>query len=59
MMAAAHLPDLRAAKAAGLQTGFVVRPHEFGPSRKPDLQPDASVDISAADFNDLASRLGA
>ena len=59
MMVAAHLGDLRAAKQVGLRTAFVVRPQEYGPNGKPDLQPDASVDISAKDFNDLASQLGA
>jgi 2-haloacid dehalogenase len=59
MMVAAHLGDLRAAKQVGLRTAFVVRPHEYGPDGKPDLQPDASVDISAKDFNDLATQLGA
>jgi 2-haloacid dehalogenase len=59
MMVAAHLGDLRAAKAVGLKTGFVTRPHEFGPSGKPDLKPDASVDVSARDFNDLAAQVGA
>jgi 2-haloacid dehalogenase len=58
MMVAAHLGDLRAAKAQGLRTGFVVRPHEYGPDRTPDLKPDASVDVSATDFNDLARQLG-
>ncbi|HZP48847.1 MAG TPA: haloacid dehalogenase type II [Vicinamibacterales bacterium] len=59
MMVAAHLGDLRAAKQVGLRTAFVVRPHEFGPRGKPDLAADASVDISAKDFNDLAAQLGA
>jgi 2-haloacid dehalogenase len=59
MMVAAHLGDLRAAKGVGLMTAFVVRPLEYGPGRTPDLKPDASVDISAGDFNDLADRLGA
>ena len=59
MMVAAHLSDLRAAKGVGLQTAFVPRPLEFGPDRKPDLQPDASVDLTAKDFNDLAAQLGA
>ena len=58
MMVAAHLGDLRAAKGVGLRTAFVTRPLEYGPQGKPDLQPDASVDISAKDFNDLAGRLG-
>jgi 2-haloacid dehalogenase len=59
MMVAAHLGDLRAANALGLRTAFVTRPFEFGPDRKPDLQPDASVDVAAKDFNDLAGQLGA
>jgi len=59
MMVAAHLGDLRAAKALGLRTAFVPRPLEFGPDGKPDLQPDASVDVAANDFRDLADRLGA
>jgi 2-haloacid dehalogenase len=59
MMVAAHLGDLRAAKALGLKTAFVTRPHEFGPGGKPDLKADASADLSATDFNDLAKQLGA
>src|SRR3954452_2264629 len=59
MMVAAHLGDLRAAKSVGLRTAFVARPMEFGPNGKPDLAPDASVDVSAKDFGDLASRIGA
>ena len=57
MMVAAHLGDLRAAKAVGLQTAFVARPLEYGPDGKPDLKGDASVDLSAKDFNDLARQL--
>jgi len=59
MMVAAHLGDLRAARGVGLKTAFVVRPLEYGPSRTPDLAADASVDVSAEDFLDLAGRLGA
>ena len=59
VMVAAHLRDLRAAKAEGLRTAFVVRPDEFGPDGTPDLTPDDSVDISARSFDDLASQLGA
>jgi 2-haloacid dehalogenase len=58
MMVAAHLGDLRASKKVGLQTAFVPRPLEYGPGGKPDLKADASVDLSANDFNDLAARLG-
>lgn len=59
VMVAAHLRDLRAAKAEGLRTAFVVRSDEFGPAGNPDLARDDSVDISAKSFNDLASQLGA
>jgi len=57
MMVAAHLGDLRAAKSVGLRTAFVPRPLEYGPSGKPDLQPDASVDITGKDFVELAGRM--
>jgi 2-haloacid dehalogenase len=59
MMVAAHLGDLRAANSVGLHTAFVTRPLEFGPAGKPDLKADASIDVSATDFNDLARQLGA
>ena len=59
MMVAAHLGDLRAAKALGLPTAFVPRPLEFGPDGRPDLEPDGSVDLTARDFEYLATRLGA
>jgi 2-haloacid dehalogenase len=59
MMVAAHLGDLRAAKAVGLKTAFVARPLEFGPAGTPDRAPDASVDVNATDFNDLARQLAA
>jgi 2-haloacid dehalogenase len=58
MMVAAHLGDLRAAKAVGLKTAFVTRPLEYGPNGKPDLRADASVDLSVKDFLDLANQLG-
>ncbi len=57
MMVAAHLGDLRAAKAVGLRTAFVTRPHEYGPAGKPDLKAEPSCDVSATDFNDLAAQL--
>jgi len=57
MMVAAHLGDLRAAKGVGLKTAFVPRPLEYGPNGKPDLSPDASVDVAAKDFNELSEKL--
>jgi 2-haloacid dehalogenase len=62
LMVAAHLADLRAAKACGLRTAFVARPDEFGHgpnSRQGDLAPDDSVDLAAPDFCHLAALLGA
>ena len=59
MMVAAHLGDLRAARALGLKTAFVPRPLEYGPGGKPDLNADGLGDLSARDFNDLAARMGA
>ncbi|MSO82629.1 MAG: haloacid dehalogenase type II [Acidobacteria bacterium] len=58
MMVAAHSGDLRAARDVGLKTAFVTRLLEYGPNGKPDLKADSPVDISAKDFNDLASQLG-
>jgi len=57
MMVAAHNDDLHAARAAGLRTGFVPRPGEYGPGQTKDLGPDADWDIVAADFGDLARQV--
>ena len=59
MMVAAHSGDLRAAKGVGLKTAFVARPLEFGTGGKAETKAAVPVDLSAADFNDLASQLGA
>jgi 2-haloacid dehalogenase len=58
MMVAAHNYDLAAARAAGLRTAFVPRPAEHGPGQTTDLAPEADWDVVAADFLDLAARLG-
>ena len=58
MMVAAHERDLRAARACGLRTGFVARPLEFGPGGPVDSAPEGAWDVVAADFVDLARRLG-
>jgi len=57
-MVAAHSFDLRGARAAGLKTALVIRPHEFGPDGQPDLQPDPEFDWCARDLSDLADQLG-
>ena len=59
LMVAAHNHDLKAAKAQGLNTAFVARPKEHGPGQATDLAADPTcVDVPAADFVDLAARLG-
>lgn len=58
MMVAAHKSDLRAAQAAGLRAAFVERRQERGPNGRADLLPDPDADVQAADFLDLARKLG-
>jgi 2-haloacid dehalogenase len=59
MMVAAHKDDLYAARRVGFKTAFVLRPLEFGPKGKADLITDASFDVTATDFIDLANKLNA
>ncbi len=59
MLVAAHMDDLQAAQKAGLKTGFVSRPLEFGPDKLPTTLPNNEFDIVASDFEDLARQLGA
>jgi 2-haloacid dehalogenase len=58
MMVAAHNGDLAAAAALGFRTAFVPRPREHGPAQTTDLRADRDWDVVAADFGDLATRLG-
>ena len=58
MMVAAHAGDLDAARALGLKTVFVPRPLERGPGAAADPIPTGSCDVVAADFRDLANKLG-
>lgn len=58
MMVAAHNGDLAAASALGFRTAFVPRPHEYGPGQTTDLHAERSWDIVAADFGELAAKLG-
>jgi 2-haloacid dehalogenase len=60
MMCAAHPPDLNAAKALGLRTGYVPRPLEGGPDRKPapaSAETLAGFDVVAKDFVELAAKM--
>jgi 2-haloacid dehalogenase len=57
-LVAAHNGDLRAARAAGLATAFVLRPAEHGPGQKTDTKAEDPWDVVANDFQDLAHKLG-
>ena len=58
LMVAAHNGDLGAAQAQGFRTAFVARPSEHGPGQTKDVKAERDWDVVAADFNDLASKLG-
>lgn len=58
MLVAAHPDDLRAARACGLKTAYILRPQEFGPDGKIET-PDPMFDLVAEDFLDLAAQLNA
>ena len=58
MLVAAHPADLRAARDAGLRTGYVHRPAERGPGHTVRRPADGEFDLHADDFHDLADQLG-
>ncbi len=58
MLAAAHHDDLAAARACGLRTAYIERPHEFGRNQPKDVSPQAGNDLHARDIGALADRLG-
>ena len=58
MLVAAHKDDLVAAHALGLQTAFIERPKEFGPThQRDDMHQEEWVNYHASDFKDLAKQL--
>lgn len=59
MLAAAHNGDLRSAAKAGLCTGFLPRPTEFGPGQEKDHEAEAPWPVVAQDLADLATLLSA
>lgn len=58
MLAAAHHDDLAAARACGLQTGYIERPLEFGVARPKDVSRQADNTLHARDIVALAEQLG-
>jgi len=59
MMCACHLGDLEAARALGLRTGFIYRPHEYGDVSKADVAKLGEFDVVSEDMLDLASKMAA
>ena len=57
MMCAAHKGDLSAAARAGMPTAYVPVRGERGAGNDPDLSPDPSFTINAADYPDLTRQL--
>lgn len=57
-LVAAHNDDLKAARAAGLRTVFIRRPHEHGPQQTSDLEPSEAWDVIAESLTDAANQLG-
>jgi 2-haloacid dehalogenase len=56
-LVAAHNDDLRAAKACGLGTAFVARPHEHGAGQTKDLVAEDQWDFVASSFIELADMM--
>jgi 2-haloacid dehalogenase len=57
MLIAAHPSDLEAAQNAGLATGYVARPDEYGPGREPPVESTGAWDVSGASLGELAGSL--
>lgn len=58
MLAAAHHDDLAAARACGLRTAYIERPHEFGRDQPKDVSPQMDNELHARDIGALADQLG-
>ena len=58
LMVAAHEGDLEAAAACGLRTAYVHRPREYDDAGDKPMPDAKAFDIVAADFLELAERLG-
>ena len=59
MLVAAHHDDLAGARACGLRTAYIERPHEFGAAHPKDVSPQPGNDLHAASLTALAVQLGA
>lgn len=57
-LVAAHRSDLAAARACGLKTAYVDRPHEYGGHRVPDADAAQDWEWSTDGLTGLADLLG-
>ena len=58
MLVAAHHDDLAGARACGLHTAYIERPHEFGAAHPKDVSPQPGNSLHARDLQALAEQLG-
>ncbi|MDA0656246.1 MAG: haloacid dehalogenase type II [Proteobacteria bacterium] len=58
MLVASHNYDLANARKFGMGTAFILRPTEYGPGQKTDLQADESWDVIVSSALQLAEELG-
>ena len=58
MLVAAHHDDLAGARACGLRTAYVERPHEFGPRQPKDVAPRPENDLHCTSIVDVAQTMG-
>jgi 2-haloacid dehalogenase len=58
MLVAAHHDDLAGARACGLRTAYIERPHEFGAAHPKDVSPQPGNDLHCENLVALAERLG-
>ena len=58
MLVAAHHDDLAGARACGLRTAYIERPHENGQANPKDVSPRPENDMHAASLMALADQLG-
>lgn len=58
MLVAAHQSDLDAAKSCGLQTAYIERPEEFGPTRVKNVSGSADNEWHATNIAHLAEQFG-
>ena len=58
MLVAAHHDDLAGARACGLRTAYIERPHEFGAAQPKDVSPQPGNDLHCASLAALADQLG-